>query len=76
MQVLAFIAMLGWLYMIYKMLETERYVIVSIDVIVLLYMSTVVNDHPVYYMVIALLNIWSDLRILNSEDSYAEYSDN
>lgn len=68
MQVLAFIAMLGWLYMIYKMLETERYVIVSIDVIVLLYMSTVVNDHPVYYMVIALLNIWSDLRILNSED--------
>lgn len=69
MQVLAFIAMLGWLYMIYKMLETERYVIVSIDVIVLLYMSTVVNDHPVYYMVIALLNIWSDLRILNSEDS-------
>lgn len=69
MQVLAFIAMLGWLYMIYKMLETERYVIVGIDVIVLLYMSTVVNDHPVYYMVIALLNIWSDLRILNSEDS-------
>ena len=68
MQVLAFIAMLGWLYMIYKMLETEQYVIVSIDVIVLLYMSTVVNDHPVYYMVIALLNIWSDLRILNSED--------
>lgn len=69
MQILAFIAMLGWLYMIYRMLETERYVIVSIDVIVLLYMSTVVNDHPVYYMVIALLNIWSDLLILNSEDS-------
>lgn len=66
MRVLAFIAMLGWLYMIYKMLETERYIIVGIDVIVLLYMSTVVNDHPVYYMVIALLNIWSDLRILNS----------
>lgn len=69
MQILAFIAMLGWLYMIYKMLETERYIIVGIDVIVLLYMSTVVNNHPVYYMVIALLNIWSDLRILNSEDS-------
>ena len=68
MQILAFIAMLGWLYMIYKMLETERYIIVGIDIIVLLYMSTVVNNHPVYYMVIALLNIWSDLRILNSED--------
>lgn len=68
MRVLAFIAMLGWLYMIYKMLETERYVIASIDVIVLLYMSTVVNDHPVYYMVIALLNIWVDLRILESGD--------
>ena len=68
MQILAFIAMLSWLYMIYKMLETERYIIVGIDIIVLLYMSTVVNNHPVYYMVIALLNIWSDLRILNSED--------
>ena len=68
MQILAFIAMLGWLYMIYKMIETERYVMVGIDVIVLLYMSTVVNNHPVYYTVIALLNIWSDLRILNSED--------
>lgn len=68
MQILAFIAMLGWLYMIYKMLEAERYIIVGIDIIVLLYMSTVVNNHPVYYMVIALLNIWSDLRILNSED--------
>jgi len=68
MRVLAFIAMLGWLYMIYKMLETERYIIVGIDVIVLLYMSTVVNDHPVYYMVIALLNIWVDLRILESGD--------
>lgn len=68
MQILAFIAMLGWLYMIYKMLETERHVMAGIGVIVLLYMSTVVNNHPVYYMVIALLNIWSDLRILNSED--------
>ena len=68
MQILAFIAMLGWLYMIYRMLETERYIMAGIDVIVLLYMSTVVNNHPVYYMVIALLNIWSDLQILNSED--------
>ena len=68
MQILAFIAMLGWLYMIYKMLETERYIMAGIDVIVLLYMSTVVGNHPVYYIVIALLNIWSDLRILNSED--------
>lgn len=66
MQILAFIAMICWLYTTYKMLETKRYITASLDIIALLVMSTTINTHPGFYIICALLNAWVDLRILES----------
>ena len=68
MQILAFIAMIGWLYTTYKMLETKRYITAGLDILALLVMSTVINTEPGLYIVCALLNAWVDLRILDSGD--------
>lgn len=68
MQILAFIAMIGWLYTTYKMLETKRYITAGLDIIALLVMSTTINTQPGLYIICALLNTWVDLRFLESGD--------
>lgn len=66
MQILAFIAMICWLYTTYKLLETKRYITAGLDIIALLAMSATINTQPGLYIVCALLNAWVDLRILES----------
>lgn len=68
MQILAFIAMICWLYTTYKLLETKRYITAGLDIIALLAMSTTINTQPGLYIVCVLLNAWVDLRILESGD--------
>lgn len=68
MQILAFIAMICWLYTTYKLLETKRYITAGLDILALLVMSTTINTQPGLYIVCALLNAGVDLRILESGD--------